>query len=46
MKLIADLIHGVLSDIDNNDIIKKTRYRVIELCQEFPLYKAIYHEMS
>ena len=46
MKLIANLIHNVLSNIDDEDTIQNTRNSVVELCQNFPLYKEIYHEMS
>ena len=45
MKLIANLIHDVLSDIDNDDRIERTKYKVTELCQEFPLYKEMFYEM-
>ena len=45
MKLIANLIHDVLSDIDNDDRIERTKYKVTELCQEFPLYKEMSYEM-
>ena len=46
MKLIAELIHDVLSNINDDTVIKKTRGSVRELCQNFPIYKEFNHEMS
>ena len=46
MKIIAHLIDNVLSDINNETIIQKTRDSVLELCNEFPLYKEMCYEMS
>ena len=46
MKLIASLIHNILSDISNESNVQKTRDSVLELCNEFPLYKEMYHEVS
>ena len=46
MKLIASLIHNILSDISNESNVQKTRDSVLELCNEFPLYKEMCHEMS
>jgi len=46
MKLIAELIHDVLSNINDDTVIKKTRGFVRELCQNFPIYKEFNHEMS
>ena len=41
MLLIADLIHRVLSNIDNDIIIKEVLIKVKELCNSFKLYKSI-----
>ena len=46
MKIIAHLIDNVLSDINNETIAQKTRDSVLELCNEFPLYKEMCYEMS
>ena len=41
MILIADLIHKVLSNIDNDKIIKDVQKEVIDLCNSFKLYKTL-----
>ena len=46
MKVIASLIDNVLSNIDNESILEKTRNSVLEICDEFPLYKEMSFEMS
>lgn len=38
MKIIAGLIDRVIKNIDDDDIIKHVNEKVIELCDEFPLY--------
>jgi glycine hydroxymethyltransferase len=39
MKKVASFIHEVISNIGNEDIYKKVRKDVLELCGKFPLYK-------
>ncbi len=39
MKRIAGFIHQVISNLGNEEIYKKVRKEVEELCREFPLYK-------
>ena len=46
MVIIADLVHSVLSDINNDSIIERVRKSVLELADSFPLYKEILYEMS
>ena len=46
MKIIAGLIDKVLSNIDNESRMKEVRNSVLDLCNQFPLYKEKYHEMS
>ena len=46
MKVIAHLIDSVLSNIDNEVVMQKTRDSVLELCSEFPLYKEMCYEVS
>ena len=41
MVIIADLIDQVISNPDNNQIIAKVKYKVIELCSEFKLYPSL-----
>ena len=41
MVIIADLIDKVISNPDNNQIITKVKYKVIELCSEFKLYPSL-----
>ena len=41
MKTIGKLIHKVLSNIDDESIISKTREEVIELNKHFPIYQSI-----
>ncbi len=38
MKLIASLISEVLNQIDSDQVIKKVRSKVKELCNSFPIY--------
>jgi len=38
MKIIAELIHRVLSNINNEDVIKQVSEEVKILCSKFPLY--------
>ena len=38
MKLIAGLIYSVIKNIDDDSVIEKVNKKVIELCDEFPLY--------
>ena len=45
MRYIAELIHKVLSKIDNEDIVKSTQLDVLELCKRFPLYSEMSYEM-
>ncbi len=40
MKRIGKLIHKVLSNIDDESIISKTREEVIELNKQFPIYQS------
>ena len=46
MKIIAGLIDKVLSNIDNESRMNEVRNSVLDLCNQFPLYKEKYHEMS
>ena len=46
MVIIANIIHDVLSDIDNSSTIISNKSRVLELCENFPLYKELEHAMS
>lgn len=39
MKRIGKFIHEVISNLGNEEIYKKVRKEVEELCREFPLYK-------
>ncbi len=39
MKTIGNLIHQVLSNLDNESVISKTRKEVFELNKRFPLYR-------
>lgn len=41
MKLIAEMIIGILKNHDKNDIIEKARSEVKNLCKKFPIYKKI-----
>ena len=41
MVVIAQLIDNVLSDIDNENNINKTKRSVEELCNDFELYPSI-----
>ena len=45
MVIIADIIHDILSDIDNNIIIDKNKPKVLDLCEKFPLYKELEYAM-
>ena len=38
MEEVAGLIHGVLSDPDNERVLQNTRSIVFDLCQRFPVY--------
>ena len=46
MEIIANIIHDVISNIDNDSIIDKNRIKVLDLCKNFPLYKELLYEMS
>ena len=46
MVIIADIIHDILSDIDNSSTIISNKSKVLELCENFPLYKELEHAMS
>ena len=47
MKEIANLIDGVIKNIDDEKTISSTRNKVIELCSEFPINKELLiNEMS
>ena len=46
MKIIAGLIDKVLSNINNKSKMKEVRNSVLDLCNQFPLYKEKHHEMS
>ncbi len=46
MMMIADIIHDVLSDVDSASKIASNRSKVLELCENFPLYKELEHAMS
>lgn len=39
MRKIAKMIHNVLSHVNDENIIKNVREEVIELCEQFPIYK-------
>lgn len=39
MKYIGDLINEAISNIDNEDALKKVKMKVIELTKKFPLYE-------
>jgi len=39
MKRIGRLIHETISDLGNEEVYKRVRKEVEELCREFPLYK-------
>lgn len=41
MKKIAILIHQVIQNIDNEDVISKVRQEVRQLCASFPLYEKV-----
>ena len=41
MKKIAILIHQVIQNIDNEDVISKVRQEVRQLCASFPLYDKV-----
>ena len=41
MQIIADLIVDVLQNYENDGLIMKTRTKVRELCEDFPLYESI-----
>jgi len=41
MKKIAILIHQVIQNIDNEDVISKVREEVRQLCASFPLYEEV-----
>ena len=41
MKKIATLIHQVIQNIDNENIISKVREEVAQLCGSFPLYEEV-----
>ena len=41
MKIIAELIHKVLTNIDNDNILNEVKNEVISLCDSFKLYKNI-----
>ena len=45
MKYVAGLIHQVLSNIDNQDVVKSVQLEVLELCKNFPLYSEMSYEM-
>ena len=45
MKLIADFIDEVLSNINNEERIKKVGEKVKELCRAFPIYKEIIDQL-
>ena len=46
MKIIAKLINDVLSNINDDSVINKTKSTVMELCQQFPIYEELHYEMS
>ena len=41
MKKIATLIHQVIQNIDDENIISKVREEVTQLCDTFPLYEEV-----
>jgi len=41
MKVIADAIKMVVSNIDNKAIIEKVKSNILGLCKENPLYSSI-----
>ncbi len=41
MHLIAELIHRVLSNIDDDELAEKTRQEAREICDRFPIYEHI-----
>ena len=46
MKIIAKLINDVLSNVNDDSVINKTKSTVMELCQQFPIYEELHYEMS
>ena len=46
MKRIGRLIHETISDLGNEEVYKRVRKEVEELCREFPLYKERLEEGS
>jgi glycine hydroxymethyltransferase len=38
-KEIAEMISEIIKDSENQELIKKTKERVLELCEQFPVYK-------
>ncbi len=45
MVIIADIIHDILSDKDNSTSIAKNKFKVLDLCKNFPLYKELEYAM-
>jgi glycine hydroxymethyltransferase len=39
VRQVAHWMADVLDDIENKDVIQKTRESVLALCQDFPVYK-------
>ena len=42
----SNTVDDVLSNVDNQDIIKSVQLEVLELCKKFPLYSEMSYEMS
>ncbi|SVC14513.1 uncharacterized protein METZ01_LOCUS267367, partial [marine metagenome] len=42
MALIVKLIDDIINDVDNEDIINKTRSTVRSLCKSFPIYSELH----
>ena len=45
MIFIANIIHDILSDIDNNSVIEHNKPKVLDLCKNFHLYKELTYAM-
>jgi len=39
MEEVGDLIHRVVDNVDSDDVIYEVGERVVELCEEHPLYE-------
>ena len=41
MQFIAELIHRVLTNINDDDVAQKTKFEIRELCDRFPIYENV-----